>query len=78
MLTDCVNREVLKERSNHSIANHDRGDFERLELQGCQTGSLVVGCGLGEVCLVELANFMQVGDKSKGSSIALRTVSESK
>ena len=32
----------------------------------------MVGGGLGEMSLVELANFMQIGDETKSSSVSLK------
>lgn len=67
-----MDREVLEEGADHGVTNHDRRDLERLQLECSQSRALVVRGGLRKVGFVELSNFMQVCDKTQGSSVALR------
>lgn len=62
---------MLEQGSNHSVANHGRGDLESLQLQRSQSRSLMVRSSLCEVSSVELSDFMKVRDETQGSSVAL-------
>jgi hypothetical protein len=74
-LTNRVNVVMLEQRANHSVANHYGGNLEGVELQSGQPRALVIRSGLCEVSLVQLADFMKVGDEAKGCSVSLENVS---
>jgi hypothetical protein len=71
LLTDSVNGEMLEQGADHRVADHNGGYLEGLQLESRQPRALVVRSRLGEICLVELANFMEIGDETKSSTISL-------
>lgn len=69
--SDGVNVKVLEKRPHHRIADHDRRYAECDEFERCQSGTLVIRCGLGVECFAELLSLEKVSDESERSTVAL-------